>query len=128
MGIRLANLLGSCCNKFLRSQCKTLCDNQCEYQLWVAMAAKLSGMLPTFQRKPLDVQVQPAWQRAGLGRALMERLIARLVCDNIANIALFAEPGVVGLYEKLGFIRDPQGVKGLAFQGKLPTIDPIVLL
>ena len=76
----------------------------------------------------LPAQVQPAWQRSGLGRALMERLIARLVCDDIANIALFAEPNVVGLYEKLGFIKDPQGVKGLAFQGKLPSIDPIMLL
>ncbi len=76
----------------------------------------------------LPVQVQPAWQRSGLGRALMERLIARLVCDDIANIALFAEPNVVGLYEKLGFIKDPQGVKGLAFQGNLPSIDPIMLL
>jgi len=74
------------------------------------------------------VQVQPAWQRSGLGRALMERLIARLVCDDIANIALFAEPNVVKMYEKLGFIKDPQGVKGLAFQGKLPSIDPILLL
>ena len=76
----------------------------------------------------VHAQVAPAWQRSGLGRALMERLIARLVCDDIASIALFAEPNVVGLYEKLGFIKDPQGVKGLAFQGKLPSIDPIMLL
>ena len=76
----------------------------------------------------MHAQVRPAWQRSGLGRALMERLIARLVCDDIANIALFAEPNVVGLYEKLGFIKDPQGVKGLAFQGNLPSIDPIMLL
>ncbi len=59
---------------------------------------------------------------------MMERLIARLVCDDIATIALFAEPNVVGLYEKLGFIKDPQGVKGLAFQGKLPSIDPVIIL
>jgi hypothetical protein len=25
---------------------------------------------------------------------------------------------VVGLYEKLGFVKDPAGVKGLAFQSK----------
>jgi hypothetical protein len=28
----------------------------------------------------------------------------------------YAEPNVVGLYEKLGFIRDPEGIKGMAFQ------------
>lgn len=28
----------------------------------------------------------------------------------------YAEPNVVGLYEKLGFVRDPEGIKGMAFQ------------
>jgi hypothetical protein len=31
-------------------------------------------------------------------------------------VTLYAEPGVVGLYEKLGFEVDPVGVKGMAFQ------------
>lgn len=35
-----------------------------------------------------DVAVAPAWQRAGLGRALMERLTARLVADGIPTITL----------------------------------------
>lgn len=65
-----------------------------------------------------DVAVTPAWQRNGLGRALVERLTAHLVKDGISTIALYAEPNVVGMYEKLGFVRDPRGVKGLAFQSK----------
>lgn len=73
-------------------------------------------------------QVHPAWQRSGLGRGVLERLTASLVAEGIPNITLFAEPNVVGLYEKLGFIKDPQGVKGLAFQGKLPPVKPLVLL
>lgn len=50
-----------------------------------------------------DVSVLPAWQRAGLGRAMMERLTRRLVEGGIPTITLYAEPNVVGLYEKLGF-------------------------
>jgi GNAT superfamily N-acetyltransferase len=65
-----------------------------------------------------DVAVAPAWQRGGLGRALVERLTARLVAEGVPAVTLFAEPGVVGLYERLGFVKDPAGVKGLAFQPK----------
>jgi len=63
-----------------------------------------------------DVAIAPAWQRVGLGRALMERLTARLVEDGIPTITLYAEPNVVGLYEKLGFLKDPEGIRGMAFQ------------
>jgi N-acetylglutamate synthase-like GNAT family acetyltransferase len=63
-----------------------------------------------------DVAVNPAWQRGGLGRGLVERLTEDLVQHGVSTITLYAEPGVVGLYEKLGFVKDPQGVKGLAFQ------------
>jgi len=63
-----------------------------------------------------DVAVNPAWQRGGLGRGLVERLTASLVDEGISTITLYAEPGVVGLYEKLGFVKDPEGIKGLAFQ------------
>ncbi|KAI7843693.1 hypothetical protein COHA_002592 [Chlorella ohadii] len=63
-----------------------------------------------------DVSVAPAWQRSGLGRALMERLTASLVHDGIATITLYAEPNVVALYEKLGFVADPDGVRGVAYQ------------
>lgn len=41
-----------------------------------------------------DVAVSPAWQRSGLGRAMMERLTRGLVEDGIPNITLYAEPQV----------------------------------
>ncbi|EFN57263.1 hypothetical protein CHLNCDRAFT_143824 [Chlorella variabilis] len=65
-----------------------------------------------------DVSVAPAWQRGGLGRALVERLTSSLVHDGIATITLYAEPGVVALYEKLGYVSDPEGIRGVAFQTK----------
>ncbi len=46
--------------------------------------------------------MNPSWQRAGLGRAAVERLISILAEEDISIITLYAEPKVVGLYEKLG--------------------------
>ena len=46
----------------------------------------------------------------------MERLTRKLVEAQIPTITLYAEPSVVGLYEKLGFVKDPEGIKGMAFQ------------
>ena len=61
-------------------------------------------------------QVNPAWQRSGLGRGLVERLTAHLVNEEITIISLYAEPNVVGLYNRLGFVASPDGIKGMAFQ------------
>jgi len=73
---------------------------------------------------------------------MMERITCRLIEAGIPTITLYAEPSVVGLYERLGenpshsciqmvqtafrpltlifcitgFIRDPDGVRGMAFQ------------
>lgn len=47
---------------------------------------------------------------------MFERLMSRLIEDDIPTIALFAEPGVVKMYSKFGFVSDPDGVKGIAFQ------------
>jgi GNAT superfamily N-acetyltransferase len=64
-----------------------------------------------------DVAVSPAWQRGGLGRALVERLTARVVGqERMPAVTLYAEPGVVGWYERCGFAADPGGAKGMAFQ------------
>jgi GNAT superfamily N-acetyltransferase len=63
-----------------------------------------------------SVQVNPAWQRSGLGRGLVERLTARLVNEDITIVSLYAEPNVVGLYNRLGFVANPDGIKGMAFQ------------
>jgi hypothetical protein len=55
-----------------------------------------------------DVAVHPAWQRIGLGRALMERIVRSLCESKIEVISLYAEPAVIRLYEKLGFQKDMQ--------------------
>jgi ribosomal protein S18 acetylase RimI-like enzyme len=39
--------------------------------------------------------VSPAWQRSGLGRAMIERLTHQLVQDGISTITLYAEPQVI---------------------------------
>lgn len=53
-----------------------------------------------------DVAVAPAWQRGGLGRALMERLTASLVNDGIATITLYAgEAGPAALQLARGGVR-----------------------
>ena len=41
----------------------------------------------------------------------MERLLRSLVEEDIGLITLYAEGNVVGLYEKLSFVQDPQGIK-----------------
>lgn len=48
-------------------------------------------------------QVNPAWQRSGIGRGAVERLTSMLLAEDIATINLYAEPGVTSLYERLGF-------------------------
>ena len=97
--------------------------------LWVRAARKSrlakEGQLLAFGRATSDgalsatiwdVAVMPAWQRGGIGRGLVERLTKSIVEEGIPVVTLYAEPGVVGLYEKLGFEVDPIGVKGMAFQ------------
>lgn len=63
-----------------------------------------------------DVVVDPRYQGLGLGKAVMERLMASLVQNGICNIALYAEPSVINFYKPLGFIPDPDGIRGMAFR------------
>jgi len=63
-----------------------------------------------------DVAVAPAWQRGGVGGGLVERVTRELLAKGVRAVSLYAEPGVVGLYERLGFVTDPGGAKGMAFQ------------
>lgn len=63
-----------------------------------------------------DVAVSPAWQRGGVGGGLVERVTRALLSKGVRAVSLYAEPGVVGLYERLGFVTDPGGAKGMAFQ------------
>lgn len=69
-----------------------------------------------------DVAVAPAWQRLGIGRALVERLATGLADDGITSLALFSEPGAVRMYERLGFVQAQAqgggGVRGMNLQQK----------
>jgi ribosomal protein S18 acetylase RimI-like enzyme len=60
-----------------------------------------------------DVVVHPKFQSKGLGKALMKFMIKKLRKEQISNITLFADPGVVEFYRRLGFLLDPEGIKGM---------------
>ena len=60
-----------------------------------------------------DVVVDPTYQGRGLGKALMKYTITQLRNEDISNITLFADPQVIKFYQRLGFILDPEGIKGM---------------
>ncbi|KAE8690913.1 putative S-acyltransferase [Hibiscus syriacus] len=65
-----------------------------------------------------DVVVDPSFQGIGLGKAVMERLIEELLEKGICNIALYSEPRVLGFYRPLGFVSDPDGIRGMVYSRK----------
>jgi ribosomal protein S18 acetylase RimI-like enzyme len=60
-----------------------------------------------------DVVVHPDFQGRGLGKALMQQMIKKLRNEDISNVTLFADPHVVDFYKGLGFMPDPEGIKGM---------------
>lgn len=60
-----------------------------------------------------DVVIHPKFQGKGLGKALMNQMIQQLRSYEITTITLFADPQVIKFYNHLGFIVDPDGVKGM---------------
>jgi len=60
-----------------------------------------------------DVVVHPDFQNQGLGKALMRYIIRKLRSLDISNITLFADPQVIDFYHRLGFMLDPEGIKGM---------------
>jgi aralkylamine N-acetyltransferase len=60
-----------------------------------------------------DVVVHPEFQTKGLGKALMRYTIKKLRSEDISNITLFADPHVVNFYRRMGFMPDPEGIKGM---------------
>lgn len=67
----------------------------------------------TFNATIWDVVVHPDFQRQGLGKILINEVIKQLRCSDINTITLFADPQVLNFYKNLGFISDPDGVKGM---------------
>nr|YP_009391346.1 hypothetical protein [Platysiphonia delicata]ARW59490.1 hypothetical protein [Platysiphonia delicata] len=60
-----------------------------------------------------DVVIDPKFQKMGLGSILINQVIKELRYYDISTITLFADPDVVPFYQHLGFIVDPDGVKGM---------------
>jgi ribosomal protein S18 acetylase RimI-like enzyme len=60
-----------------------------------------------------DVVVHPDYQGKGLGKVMMEYLIKKIRAEDISNITLFADAHVVGFYNGMGFVEDPEGIKGM---------------
>jgi GNAT superfamily N-acetyltransferase len=60
-----------------------------------------------------DVVIHPDFQGRGLGKELMRQLIKKLRSEDISNVTLFADPQVVDFYKGLGFMPDPEGIKGM---------------
>lgn len=60
-----------------------------------------------------DVVIHPAFQGKGLGKAFMRYMINKLRKDDISNVTLFADPQVVEFYRTLGFVPDPEGIRGM---------------
>lgn len=60
-----------------------------------------------------DVVVHPSFQGKGLGKALMKFAIKKLRAEDISNITLFADPHVLDFYRGMGFMTDPEGIKGM---------------
>ncbi|MDM9380699.1 GNAT family N-acetyltransferase [Chlorogloeopsis sp. ULAP01] len=60
-----------------------------------------------------DVVVHPDFQGQGLGKALMKYVLKKLRGEEISNVTLFADPHVVDFYRSLGFMSDPEGIKGM---------------
>ncbi|NJK40783.1 MAG: GNAT family N-acetyltransferase [Acaryochloridaceae cyanobacterium SU_2_1] len=72
----------------------------------------------TFNATIWDVVVHPDFQGQGLGKALMKQIIKELRRAEISNITLFADPHVVNFYRDLGFMPDPEGIKGMFWYPK----------
>jgi aralkylamine N-acetyltransferase len=60
-----------------------------------------------------DVVVHPDYQGKRLGKAMMKFTIDKIRAQDISNITLFADAHVVGFYGGMGFVEDPEGIKGM---------------
>nr|QUE29893.1 Ycf52 [Erythrocladia irregularis] len=65
-----------------------------------------------------DVVIHPDFQGQGLGKLLINELVKELRSYEINTITLFADPEVVLFYNNLGFISDPNGIKGMFWYPK----------
>nr|YP_009394662.1 hypothetical protein [Polysiphonia elongata]ARW63224.1 hypothetical protein [Polysiphonia elongata] len=67
----------------------------------------------SFNATVWDVVIHPDFQGKGLGKLLMNEIIQELRKYDISTITLFADPEVVKFYKQIGFMVDPDEVKGM---------------
>ena len=60
-----------------------------------------------------DIINDPEYQGKGLGKALVQQMIRSLLARDVANVTLFADQDVIPFYRALGFVQDPEGIKGM---------------
>lgn len=65
-----------------------------------------------------DVVVHPELQGQGLGSILVYEIIKKLRYHEISTVTLFADPEVIAFYKNLGFMTDPNGIKGMFWYPK----------
>lgn len=56
-----------------------------------------------------DVAVHPLYQGSGLGKQLMDYVLEALRAMGTERVTLFADPGVLPFYERLGWELEPHG-------------------
>ncbi|KGG12826.1 MULTISPECIES: GNAT family N-acetyltransferase [Prochlorococcus] len=56
-----------------------------------------------------DVAIHPVYQGSGLGKELMNYILAALKDMGISRVTLFADPGVVSFYRNQGWTLEPRG-------------------
>lgn len=60
-----------------------------------------------------DIMVDPEYQGLGYGKALVQQMIRVVLSRDVANVTLFADQDVIPFYRALGFVADPEGIRGM---------------
>ena len=60
-----------------------------------------------------DIIVDPEYQGQGLGKAMVMQMIRAIIARDVANVTLFADEDVLPFYRAMGFVSDPEGIKGM---------------
>ncbi|MBZ8142142.1 GNAT family N-acetyltransferase [Rubrivivax gelatinosus] len=62
-----------------------------------------------------EMIVAPAWQQRGVGRTVLQALLARCHAAGITDIQLFCAEGKAGFYERHGFVARAPSRPGMQF-------------